>query len=111
MLAVGLFGQTACNAWMAMFSRMVCAWGSAHQGTTGTQASVSGATATVSSARVPMSAHAVKSHFSSSKPGASKNVRTDTLQIMRNTNAQLVIRAACSAATETGVTYVAVASF
>lgn len=58
-----------------------------------------------------MSAHAAKSHFSSSKPSAPKNVGMDTLQIMRNTNAQLALRAACSAATETGVTYVAMASF
>lgn len=58
-----------------------------------------------------MSAHAAKSHFSSSKPSASKNVGTDTLQIMRNTDAQPVLRDACSAATETGVTYVAMVSF
>lgn len=82
MPAVGLFILTACNAWMATFSRMVCAQSSVHQGTTGTRAPANAATAAVSSAKVPMSAYAVKSHFSSSKPSVSKNVGKDTLQIM-----------------------------
>lgn len=48
------------------------------------------ATATVSSAKVPTSAHAVKSHFSSSTPNVSKNVGKDTLQIMQHTNVQVM---------------------
>lgn len=70
-----------------MFSRMVCVWSSAHHNTTGTPAPASAVTATVLSARVPMSAHAVKSPFSSSKPSVSKNVGKDTLQIMPSTDA------------------------
>lgn len=87
MPVVGLFGQTACSAWMAMFSKTGCAWSSAHRGTTGTRASASAAVTTVSSAKVPMSAHAVKNHSSSPKPSVSKNVGKDTLQIMQDTNA------------------------
>lgn len=45
------------------------------------------AVTTVSSAKVPMSAHAVKNHSSSPKPSVSKNVGKDTLQIMQDTNA------------------------
>lgn len=65
MRAAGLWGQTACSAWMATFSRTGPAWNSVHHPFTGTWASAGAVTATVCSAKAPMSAPAVKSRFSS----------------------------------------------
>lgn len=63
-------------------------WSSAHHPSTETWASAKAAATTVSSAKVPMSALAVKSHISCWKPSVSRNVARGTLQITQIDNAQ-----------------------
>lgn len=52
-------------------------------------------TATVSSAKAPVSAPAVKGHFSSWKPSVSRNVGRGTLQIIQTADAQVTWRLCC----------------
>lgn len=86
-------------------------WSSAHRPSTETWASAKAVAATVSSAKVPMSALAVKGHISCWKPIVSKNVERGTLQIMQITNAQPALGHVCSVAAGTSVTSVTMGSF
>lgn len=89
--AAGRCGQTACSAWTATSCRTGPARSSARRLSTGTWASARAVATTVSSAKAPMSVHAVKSPISCRKPSVFRNAGRGTLQIAQVASAQPVL--------------------